>query len=475
METMTIGEQFYEMESRRVKTLLRDNPYGDGSRMNRDYIGKVRKVLYWNQHLGLTNYQLWQLRQSVLSNRAEFLLRSPNHSTYNTNKIGEIKMETNIPCEQCGDEVAPDDAIIISDNAYCDDCVRVCDSCEESCVSAEMREDDNIAVCNDCYDDHFITCEDCGAITHNDDFVDVQDSYYCSSCVDNGSFHYCSDADATVHGYEEDCRDCNSGSDEYLHNYSYKPDPLFHDHRNIITRSPLNNVRYFGVELETTPTRGNYRNDAAEYIGENISDDILYMKEDSSISSGFEIVTHPMTLQWARSFFPWEMLNEIEQRNMRAWNDSHCGLHIHINRTAFRSHSHLAKFLLMVYRNEDEMVLFTGRRSDDYAGYDSNERLRFVSRAKGDSVGRRHCAVNLQNDHTIELRVFRPSLKATTVQAYIEFCDALVEYAGTITVEDCVKRNALTFLAFTDWLTTQTKEDYSILHARISKRVYQIA
>ena len=97
-----------------------------------------------------------------------------------------------------------------------------------------------------------------------------------------------------------------------------------------------------------------------------------------------------------------------------------------------------------------------------------------MSRAKGDRYGSRGVAVNCTNDSTIELRVFRPSLIPATVQAYLEFCDALVRYAGTITVEDCVKRDALSFRVFTDWLTTQTDEDYSILHARISKRVYSV-
>ena len=381
-------------------------------------------------------------------------------------------METTIPCYSCDTPVEPDDAVVLNDEAYCEDCTAQCESCEDTVIRDDMRSDDYIAVCEDCYDNNFITCEECDRLVHSDDYVNVEETYLCQRCYENGEYHYCNAQDASAHGYEDDCEHCGNGSGDHLHNYSYKPDPLFHDTRFGAYRAPLPNKRYFGVELETTPRSGERRGKAEEYIANNISEEILYMKEDSSISSGFEIVTHPMTLDWARKNFPWDMLQEISDRGMRAWNDYHCGLHIHINRSAFRSHSHLAKLLLLVYRNSNEMIQFTGRNSEDYAEYSITERENFVERAKGNRFGRRGVAVNCQNEHTIELRVFRPSLKRDTVQAYIEFCDALVVYAGTITVEDCVKRNALSFSAFTAWLTTQTDEDYSVLNTRIQSRVY---
>lgn len=383
-------------------------------------------------------------------------------------------METTIPCHSCDSPIEPDDSHIIDDEAYCDDCVDTCESCDNEAIRDDMHSDDYINICDSCYQDNFITCEECDRLVHTDDYVNVEDSYLCQRCYEHGSYHYCHARDAYAHGYEDECSDCGRGSDEYLHNYNYKPDPLFHDTRTNLFRHPLPNTRYFGIELETTPSRGNYRDDAAEYIGTHISEDLLYLKEDSSVSSGFEIVTHPMTLEWARNNFPWDMLQTISDMGMRAWNDSHCGLHIHIGRTAFRSQSHLAKLLLFVYRNSDEMVKFTGRHSHDYADYSYTERENFVARAKGDRFGRRGVAVNCMNEHTVELRVFRPSLKRKTVQSYIEFCDALVVYTGTINVQDCVKRNALSFEAFTKWLTVQTDENYEVLFDRIQQRVYSV-
>jgi hypothetical protein len=460
----TIAQRMYEQESSRINYIIDEFPVSGQARLLRSYNWNLRNLFVYRNTTRLTNYQLWKLRQEVI--------RHLITHNINTNKLGGIQMETSIPCQSCDTPVEPDDAVVLNDEAYCEECTCQCESCEDMTTRDDAREDGYLTLCEDCYDNNYITCEECDRFVHTDDYVSVQDTYLCTRCYENGEYHYCSAQDESAHGYESDCSHCNRGSDEYLHNYSYKPDPLFHDTRMGAYRAPLPNKRYFGVELETTPRSGEYRDDAAEWIAQNISEEVLYMKEDSSISSGFEIVTHPMTLDWARNNFPWNMLQEISDRNMRAWNDYHCGLHIHINRTSFRSQSHLAKLLLLVYRNSDEMIKFTGRHSSDYADYSSDERDNFVARAKGNRFGRRGVAVNCQNEHTIELRVFRPSLKRDTVQAYIEFCDALVVYAGTITVEDCVKRAALSFGAFTSWLTTQTDENYSVLATRIQSRVY---
>jgi hypothetical protein len=461
--TTTIARLLYEQESARVQTLLDENYYGIGYRILHGYRAKLRHLFLWNEPQRLTNYQLWKLRQEVFRH-------------LNTQQIGETQMETTIPCHQCEADTEPDEAIILEDEAYCEDCVDTCENCECSAVRSDMHSDDYTLLCNSCYENNYITCEECDHFVHSDSYINVQDTYLCQSCYDDGAYHHCDAADEARHGHEDDCEDCNGRrrSGELLHHYGYKPDPLFHDTRTSLYRHELKGCRYFGVELETTPRRGNDCYEAAEYINENISDELLYLKEDSSISDGFEIVTHPMTLHWARNNFPWEMLTKISELNMHAWNDSRCGLHIHINRESFRSQSHLAKLLLFVYRNEREMVSFTGRHSHNYADYSESERNNFVSRAKGNRYGARGVAVNCQNQHTIELRVFRPSLLPSTVQAYIEFCDALVVYAGTITVEDCVKRNALSFGTFAEWLTTQTDEDYSVLNARIQKRVYAV-
>jgi hypothetical protein len=413
-----------------------------------------------------TQYQLWQLRQSV-----RYLTINATSTNTNTNTESESDMDNEeemIECAACNDSLNPEDATIINDEAYHESCTVSCDNCGDAVPDGDQTSDGRTTLCESCYDSDYITCEDCDHITHIDNYTSVGgDHYVCESCLGNGDYHYCEDSGEYLHGDERDCEYCGA-STEHIHNYGYKPDPLFHDSRDFASRLPLANTVYYGIELETTPRRGNDCGDASEHLASVVSEDVLYQKEDGSISNGFEIVTHPMTLDWAMMNFPWNVLSELSDRGMNAWNDSRCGLHIHISRTAFRSQTHLAKFLLFIYRNENDMVKFTGRRSH-YADFSIYERHNFVNNAKGSRVGERHVAVNCRNDATVELRVFRPSLKATTVQAYIQFCDALVTYTNHITTQDCVRRNALSFEAFTEWVSTI--DQYSVLHERIVHRL----
>ena len=59
----------------------------------------------------------------------------------------------------------------------------------------------------------------------------------------------------------------------------------------------------------------------------------------------------------------------------------------------------------------------------------------------------RNLAVNRSNEYTHELRIFRPSLRFTTVLAYTEFVHCLFSYAQVMTANDALKNNALTSFA----------------------------
>lgn len=121
----------------------------------------------------------------------------------------------------------------------------------------------------------------------------------------------------------------------YIHDYSYKPDPEFKGEGK----------RYFGVELEVDYGGNDNAKevlDIANYDKENI-----YIKSDGSLDDGFEIVTHPMTLNYYINLMPWE---EVMRKLIRMGYKSHkagtCSLHIHINRTAF---GYLMKFAICLF------------------------------------------------------------------------------------------------------------------------------
>lgn len=64
----------------------------------------------------------------------------------------------------------------------------------------------------------------------------------------------------------------------------------------------------------------------------NARHDHIYIKSDGSIDDGFEIVSHPMTLDYHQHDMDWEaVLHEAIKMGYRSHQTSTCGLHIHVN------------------------------------------------------------------------------------------------------------------------------------------------
>ena len=68
--------------------------------------------------------------------------------------------------------------------------------------------------------------------------------------------------------------------------------------------------------------------------------------------------------------------------------------------------------------------------------------------------GERYMAINLQNTETIEIRIFKGSLKYERVLSGIEFCHALVQYSGMIRSGHDAK-TLLRPEEFTSWIRKQ--------------------
>jgi len=111
-----------------------------------------------------------------------------------------------------------------------------------------------------------------------------------------------------------------------IHDYYYKPTPIFYGE----------GPRFFGVELEIDEAGEDNRNaenilSIGNYHGENI-----YCKHDGSLEDGFEIVTHPMSLDYHLHEMPWnDILYEARSLGYTSHMAGTCGLHVHVSRAAF--------------------------------------------------------------------------------------------------------------------------------------------
>ncbi len=301
---------------------------------------------------------------------------------------------------------------------------------------------------------NFVCCPSCDDMFHRDNGSWFDDSLYCQYCHDNNVYE-CNDCgteywDGSGHDCSEDEEDQNT-----IHSYSYRPSPYFFGKGQY----------HLGFELEVEA-----RNES-RYAGAEIAQDTLgshaYMKDDGSLSDGFEIVTHPHTLEAYQTDFNWEFISKLKRGGFRSWNTDTCGLHVHVSRTAFgegvtpwgradrdqlilRKQAHELRFMKLIYDNQRQVERIAGRSSNHYATFGDKGKL--VSKLKyGTQSDGRYSAINTENDATLEVRVFKGSLRKERVLSALEFVTASVEYTRNLKVTS--KNQALSWLRFTAYVS----------------------
>lgn len=332
-------------------------------------------------------------------------------------------------CDQCGCIVSDGDAIWCDDNqeVYCEDCAErflyQCNNCGEYHTADNVfRDDYDNVVCNNCFERHYYTtCNDCGRIlTEGEAFFSEEDGCdYCRDC------------------YEEH-------EPSSIHEYSYKPRPVFHTGANESTAHPL----YFGIELEQSHNNNGERDaNLAAFIdifGED--EKTFYLKEDGSLSCGFEMVSHPRTLQsWHERSADIEKYFESASECNIAGRD---GLHIHISRRAM-SVPHMVRFGSFFATEQDNIIPIARRDSAEWAKYHDKPKTGNDCR---DTVNQRsrYQAVNWCNRNTVEIRIFRSTTDTREFFTAIEFCHAAYQFTKrAISIQQIVNGESWPlFLAF---------------------------
>ena len=318
----------------------------------------------------------------------------------------------NHTCTHCGCVLAADDVFVYQDEVYCEDCFNevtvLCDNCGERIYRDNCECDGHITLCGQCYADDYVACDRCGRLVFRDNALyedDDEDIPYCAACYQSLS--------------------C-------IHHYNYKPEPVFYGAGD----------RYFGVELEVD--EGGEIHENAKRVLE-LAGNRVYCKHDGSLNEGFELVTHPMTLEYHFTEMPWEkMLNKLKSMGYRSHQTSTCGLHIHVNRTSFgytydEQDEAIARVLFIVEKFWHELVKFSRRtvsQLDRWAaryGYQDCPK-EILKTAKG-GYGRYAC-VNLTNENTIEFRIFRGSLKHNTLIAALQMVNRICNAAVSLSDDE---------------------------------------
>ena len=334
----------------------------------------------------------------------------------------------------------------------------LCEHCGGSFPTDERTEFDGTAMCPQCLSEHTLVCIDCGRRIWQEDNDGTVDEPLCGSCYDRNYTHchrcgvllrenracYIGDEDSE----EAYCSDCyHSLCQQDIHDYYHKPTPIFYgDH-----------CRYYGIELEIDGAGESDANARKLLDIANSEFNLVYMKHDGSLDDGFEIVTHPMTIEFHKNKMPWKdvLLKAIEM-GYTSHQARTCGLHLHVSRDALGDSASdqdrtIAKILWFFEKNWEELLKFsrrTPRQLERWAARYGLEAcpMDILHHAKDHSSGRYVC-VNLLNTDTIEFRIFRGTLKYNTLVATLELVDRIIDCALYLSEEELQQMSWTTFVA----------------------------
>src|ERR1039458_6824488 len=302
---------------------------------------------------------------------------------------------------------------------------------------------------------HYFECGECDERFSIDDATNAlseqgYDRTVCEWCY-RQNYHYCESCDQSVH----DSHECESYDDENvegIHDYSYKPEPVFSpEPPSFKVTAKFNNARYtnemfnaigddgrkidrktlayLGIELETESTDDLY--ELVNFLGnESHNENAYYLKHDGSLDRGVEIVSHPRTLDSWKEYSSefGQILSDAGRMGARCWNKNTCGLHGHISRIAFDGESHVARFATLFTRSPRDSKEYAQRESS-YARFEGMARIsNVIAKTKG-NYSDHFDAINLEHSNTIEVRIFRPSLRIGRVLAALEIVSAACEYS----------------------------------------------
>lgn len=313
-------------------------------------------------------------------------------------------------CSECGAVLTEQTKSVIDGEIYCPDCLErlttTCDCCGRRILRCDAESDGCIMLCRHCYEYSYTRCEGCGCIISNDEanYVDGDDYPYCDECY-------------------------RKLEEEPIKSYGYKPEPIFYGSGNL----------FYGVELEID--KGGERGDYAEEIlnTANAHNLHLYAKHDGSIDDGFELVSHPMTLEYHTNTMNWSGVMDMAlSLDYRSHQTQTCGLHIHVNRKAFGNdydtqEDSISRIVHFVEMHWNELLKFSRRTEANMNRWASRYGISTTAKDTYKNAKAKHCgryvAINLENYSTIEFRIFRGTLRYKTFLATLQLVDEICNLA----------------------------------------------
>ena len=338
---------------------------------------------------------------------------------------------------------------------YCEDCgkYKYANDYEEY-VIYDVDNGEYIKLCEDCKDNncYVFWCEYHERWERAYNSFDIRwEGLICSDAYENsGNYDYCPECDkyfntndmtySDVHG----CYYCDNCY-EYIDRGHIKD---YHDHKmhyinNTKIKDNINNSLTFGFELEVESGNKTTCGDMSEILYDNMENFTVY-ESDGSLDNGFEIISVPYDIEFYKEEghdLIINMLDLLKENKFKSHDTSTCGLHVHVGRqglgnTFKERHDNVLKVSCIIEYFKEELTLFSRRKEGQI-----NRWCKFVTNGIGkedltkekiiniveDNKGR-YNALNLNNEPTIEFRLFRGTLKKESFLATLEIVNNICKF-----------------------------------------------
>ena len=313
----------------------------------------------------------------------------------------------------------------------CDQCEAMCPECGEPALAHRIIRlplpDGTREVCRECRD-NYQSCSDCGRWYRPEDGHDDCPYFHACEACEEGPFR----PGARV-----------------IDNYSYRPDFIFHGN------GPL----FYGVEMEMeVPYGGPTTSTVARHLLNSIGDTVM-AKSDGSLQNGIELVTHPMSFDYAMGHSRlWDALDSIRHL-FGVENADRAGLHVHVSRAGFSGPTHVYRWIKFFHRNERDISRIARRRDSRWAAFASDQRdwaahiakygpsapqtaprawYAREKRRNGWKDNDRYRAINNTNPDTFEVRVFAGSVYPSEIRAALQLVHGSIEYTRTVSTKKLI-------------------------------------
>ena len=300
-----------------------------------------------------------------------------------------------------------------------------CEDCGEwESQNYSSRTYHDQSVCRVCIDRDYVWSDYHDQHVHENSAVriigrDGESDYVHDSTIGDGNFEWDEDEDCFVHV------DFQRPSKTLRRYHNAKNNEAY---RLIHSDWSDRNERFFGIELEVECRKG-YPGEHADRLNDALNDGKLgqrcFFEEDGSLSHGFEIITQPMGLDTHYQFWEW-LTDKTLIKDLRSHDTSTCGLHIHVNNDNITK-MQTNKIVTFIHAPDNRnLIKAIARRYG--VGYASMHDKKLATAHHASRSDQRYEAVNLTNRRTIEMRMFKGTLKHQSVLAALEFTNALIRF-----------------------------------------------